>query len=98
MLLELIIIFAIIFMVNIDDTPKLMQEDKVNDVKYGDAHVNSSDICCPGLNPPGKLLRAAVGVLVAGDHVSALDGHRLPVVDEILNAIGTTTAHLSWFV
>ena len=84
-------------MVNIYGTPKLMKEDKVNDIKYYDAHVDPSDIRGPRLDPPGKLLLAAVGVLVAGDQVSALDGHWLPVVDEILNAIGTATAHLNLF-
>ena len=81
-------------MVNIYGTPKLMKEDKVKDIKYYDAHVDPSDIRGPRLDPPGKFLLAAVGVLVAGDHVPALDGHRLPVVDEVLNAIGTATANL----
>ena len=90
----LIIIFTVIVMVSIDDTPKLVKEDKVNDVEYDDAHVDTGDICGPGLDPPGKLLLATVGVLVAGDHIPALDGHRLPVVDEVLDAIGTATANL----
>ena len=51
----------------------------------------------PRLDPPRKLLLAAVGVLVAGDQVPALDGHRLPVVDEILNTIGAAATHLNLF-
>ena len=82
-------------MVSIDDTPKLVKEDKVNDIKNDDAHVDPRDICCPRLDPPGELLLAAVGVLVACDQIPAFDGHRLPVVDEILNTIGAAAAHLN---
>lgn len=88
---------AVIVIVSIDGTPKLVKEDKVNDIKNDDAHVDARDICCPRLDPPGELLFAAVGVLVAGDQVPALDGHRLPVVDEILNTIGAAATHLNLF-
>ena len=91
---RLIINLAVTVMVSIDDTPELVKQDEVNDVENYNAHVDACDICSPRLDPPGELLLAAVGVLVAGNQVPALDGHRLPVVDEILNTIGAAAAHL----
>ena len=71
-----------------------MEDSKVNDVKDDDAHVHSSDACRPRLYIPSQFLLAAVRVLVAGDHVSALYGHRFSIVDVILNSVGTTATNL----
>ena len=71
-----------------------MQEDERNDVQDDDAEVDPGNVRRPRLDPPRKLLLAAVGVLVAGDEVPALDGHGLAVVDEILDAVGPAASNL----
>ena len=89
-----IVVLSEIIIINIYDSAQLMQNSKVNDVKDDDAHVHSSNTCRPWLYIPSQFLLAAIRVLIAGDHVSALYRHGLSIVDVILNSIGTTAADL----
>ena len=92
------LIIAEVVVIYIDDPAQLMEDSKVNHVKDYDAHVHSCDTCGPWFNIPSQLLFAAIGILITSDHVAALHGHRLSVVDVIFHSVGATTSHLKFSV
>ena len=75
-----------------------MQDSKVNYVKDDDTHVHSGNTCCPRLYIPSQFLLAAICILITSDHVSALNWHRLSIVDVILNSIGSTATNLKLYI